>query len=372
MKFTLKKSKILDALAKIQGIANRKTKDAITSCVLIKAFEDGLKFYVTDYETGFIGFYSADVESEGTIAINAKKLFEIVKDFPTEDILVNEVENYWIEIGSHNIQYHLVGMDPVNFPEIPEIEDMPFIEMEARRFKKMVDKTSSITSSPEDKREHIIGVCLETFQKNDENWIKIISTDGNRLAIVEFPCINESGLTLGKSILIQKKGFNELSKIIVPEGNVFIGILNNKLFMKQQRETVSVGMVTGNFPDYSVLIDIKDAKQIIVNRQLFIMTLRRMSIFSTEEYKGVIFNFNDDKMVVSSTNPELGESREELFIEYPSETIEIAFNPRYFIESLSAIEDEKVVLNITNDQKPCLVEGDADKSYQCLIMPMKI
>ncbi len=372
MKFTLKKSKILDALSKIQGIANRKTKDAITSCVLIKALENGLKFYVTDYETGFIGFYPADVESEGAILVNAKKLFEIVKDFPIEDILVNEVENYWIEIGSNNIQYHLVGMEPSNFPEIPEIEEMPFIEIEAKHFKKMVDKTSPIASPPEDRREHIIGVCLETFQKNNENWIKIISTDGNRLAIVEFPCTNEAGLTLGRSILIKKKGFNELSKIITPEGNVSIGILDNKLFMKQQQETVSVQMLTGNFPDYAMLIDKENAKQIVVNRQLFIMTLRRMSIFSTEEYKGIIFNFSDDKIVVSSTNPELGESREEMFVECPFDHIEIAFNPRYFIESLSAIEDEKVILNITNDQRPCLIEGETDKSYLCLIMPMKI
>jgi DNA polymerase III subunit beta len=372
MKITLKKSKILDVLAKIQGIAGKKTSSAIISCVLIKALEDGLKIYVTDYETGFIGFYPAEVESEGAIAINARKLYEIVRDFPTDEILVNEVENFWIEIGNDNVQYHLVGMNPDSFPEVPEIEKIPFIEVEARYFKKMIDKTSMMTASVEDKRPHVLGVCLETIQKEDENWIRIISTDGNRLAKVDYPCVNEYALTLDRKVLVQKKGINELSKIIIPHGTLFLGILENKLFIKQQQETVSIQLINGIFPDVSDILFIKDARQVILNKQLFMMMLKRMSIFSTEDYKGVIFNFNEDKMIITSTNPELGESKEEMFIIYTDSRIEVAFNPRYFVEALSVIEEEQVVLSIVDDQTPCLVEGEKDKSYLCVIMPMKI
>jgi DNA polymerase III subunit beta len=372
MKCTLKKSKILDTLAKIQGIAGKKTSNAIISCVLIKALENGLKIYATDYETGFIGFYPAEVELEGAIAVNARKLYEIVRDFPTEDILVNEVENFWIEIGKYNVQYHLVGMNPASFPEVPEIEKIPFIEMESRYFKKMIDKTAMMTASVEDKRPHVLGVCLETIQKEGEDWIRIISTDGNRLAKVDYPCINETDLILDKNILVQKKGFNELSKIIVPQGNLLLGIMDNKLFMKQQQETVSIQLLNGVFPDVSDILFIKDTRQILLNKHLFMMMLRRMSIFSTDDYKGVIFNFNDDKMIVTSTNPELGESKEEMFIVYTDALIEVAFNPRYFIESLSVIEEDQVVLNIKDDQNPCIIEGEKDKSYICVIMPMRI
>jgi DNA polymerase III subunit beta len=372
MKFTLKKSKILDVLSKIQGIAGKKSSNAIISCVLIKALEDGLKIYVTDYETGFIGFYPAEVESEGSIAINARKLYEIVRDFPTDEILFHEVENFWVEIGNYNVQYHLVGMNPASFPEVPEIENIPFIEVESRYFKKMIDKTSMMTASVEDKRPHVLGVCLETFQKEEENWIRIISTDGNRLAKVDYPCINESALILDRKVLVQKKGFNELSKIIVPQGKLSIGILDNKLFIKQQQETVSIQLLNGTFPDVSDILFIKEARQIILNKLLFMMMLKRMSIFSNEDYKGVIFNFNDDKMIITSTNPELGESKEEMFIGYPDSPIEVAFNPRYFVESLSVIEEEQVVINIVDDQTPCSIEGEKDKSYICVIMPMKI
>jgi DNA polymerase III subunit beta len=372
MKFTLKKSKILDILGKIQGIAGRKTSNAIVSCVLIKAFEDGIKLYVTDYETGFIGFYPVEVESTGSIAVNARKLFEIVRDFPTEDILVNEVENYWIEIGNYNVQFHLVGMNPESFPDVPEIEDISFIEVESRNFKKMVDKTSMLIGSVEDKRPHVLGICFETAQIENECRIKITSTDGNRLTQVEVPCMNETGMNFDRNTLIQKKGFNELSKIVFPQENVFIGIKENKFFLKQQQETVSMQLVNGVFPNISELIALKNAKEIILNKQLFSMMLKRMSIFSTEDYKGVIFNFKEDRMIITSTNPVLGESKEEMFIDYPDVPIEVAFNPKYFIDALSVIDEEQVILSIVDAQNPCLVHGEKDQNCLCIIMPMKI
>jgi DNA polymerase III subunit beta len=189
---------------------------------------------------------------------------------------------------------------------------------------------------------------------------------------VDYPCVNKSAIILDRKILIQKKGINELSKIVVPQGNLSLGILDNKLFIKQQQETVSIQLINGTFPDVSDILFIKNAKQVILNKYLFMMMLKRMSIFSTDDYKGVIFNFNDDKIIISSTNPELGESKEEMLIVYPDSSIEVAFNPRYFVEALSVIEEEQVVLSIVDDQTPCLIEGEKDKSYLCVIMPMKI
>lgn len=372
MKIKLKKSKMLDILAKIQGITNRKTNNAITNCVFIKAVENTIKVYVTDYETGFMGSYPTEVEKEGQIVINARKLFEIVRDFSTEDILVNEIDNYWIEISNHNVQYNIVGMNPELFPIIPEITEMPFIEIESKKLKKMIDKTSFLVPSADEKRSHVLGVCLETFQKEGENWLRIISTDGNRLAKVEFSCINDSLISFDRSFLVKKKGFNELSKILVDEDRVFLGKKENKLFVKNQQETVSIQLLNGLLPEYDAVLIKKEASQIILNNSLFLMMLKRMSIFSTDAYKGVFFNFNDNKLIIHSTSPEFGESKEEMFIEYTGKPIEVVYNPKYFIESLNAIEDEKIILSITDHESPCFIEGEKDDSFIYLIMPMRL
>ena len=112
MKATINKSDILPVLAKIQGLAGRKTSLAITTNILIQTAESGITINATDLETGFEGFYPANIETQGVIAINARKLFEIVRDFPSEDIYVNEIENHWIEIGNQNVEYHIVGLNP--------------------------------------------------------------------------------------------------------------------------------------------------------------------------------------------------------------------------------------------------------------------
>ncbi len=373
MKIKLKKSIMLDILVKIQGITNRKTNNAITNCVLIKAVENTIKVFVTDYETGFTGSYTAEVEKEGEVVINARKLFEIVRDFSTEDILVTEIDNYWIEISNHNIQYNIVGMNPELFPIIPEIAEISFIEIESKNLKKMINKTSFLAPSVDEKRAHVIGVCLETFQKEGKNWLRTVSTDGNRLAKVEFSCINESSISFDRSFLVKKKGFNELSKIIVDEDLVFLGKKENKLFVKNKQETVSIQLLNGLLPEYdAVLAKKKEANQIILNNSLFLMMLKRMSIFSSEEYRGVFFNFNDNRLIVHSTSPEVGESKEEMFIEYTGKPTEAVFNPKYFIEALNAIEDEKIILSIIDHEMPCFIEGEKDDSFIYLIMPMRV
>ena len=145
MKVTIKKSDLLPVLSKVQGLTGRRTNLAITTNVLVKTNKDGISVSATDLETGFEGFYEAKVESEGIIAINARKFYEIVRDFPSEDIFFNEVENHWIEIGNQKVEYHIVGLNPDDFPEIPKIEDVEFFEIDSAFFAK--SSATSLSSS---------------------------------------------------------------------------------------------------------------------------------------------------------------------------------------------------------------------------------
>ena len=97
-----------------------------------------------------------------------------------------------------------------------------------------------------------------------------------------------------------------------------------------------------------------------------------MSILGSENYKGVIFRFSPGTLVISSTNPDIGESKEEMKIDFNHDSIEAAFNPRYFIEALNVIEQENVVLDIVNDEKPCILAGEDERNFITVIMPMRV
>ena len=371
MKFTVQKNDIVDVLANVQGLTGRKSNLAITGNILLSATKDGITIAATDLETGFEGSYPADVESEGKIAINARKFYEIIREFPSNKIMVNEIENRWIEIGHENIEYHIVGMNPDDFPEIPKLEGVDFFDVKPGPLKKMIEQTTIIGSS-DDKRAHIIGVYMEKIETDNELLIRMVSTDGSRLTKVDMPFDKDTKISLNGGIIIPKKGLNEIGKFLDSDNLVQLGCKANHFIAKKSSEIIIIRLLEGEFPEYKDIIRKLDAKVITLDRQLFLMMLKRMSILASESYKGVIFNLSEDKMLISSTNPDIGESKEEMAIEFKGDPVEVAFNARYFIESLNVMDDEKVYINIINEEKPCLIEGETDKNYLSVIMPMKI
>ena len=172
--------------------------------------------------------------------------------------------------------------------------------------------------------------------------------------------------------MIPKKGLVEVSKFLDSEGSLKIGFKDNNFIVQKESETLIIRLLEGDFPEYGDIIVQKGGNSIPLDRQLFLMMLKRMSILSSEDYKGVIFNFEKNKLLITSTNPDIGESKEDMNIEYKADPIQVMFNPKYFIETLSVIEDDKVALNITDEEKPCLIEGEKDKTYLSVIMPMRI
>jgi DNA polymerase-3 subunit beta len=371
MKFIIPKTDVVDVLGKVQGLSGRKSNLAITANVLINASTSNITIMATDLETGFEGSYPAKIESEGSIAINGRKLYEIVRDFPSDEININEVENRWIEIGNKNIEYHIVGMNPEDFPDIPQIEDLLYFNIDSEILKKMIEKSLVIGAS-DDKRAHIIGIYLETFERDNENVLRMVSTDGSRLSTVDHGFGKEIKFPAELGVIIPKKGLSEVVKFLNSPGMVQLGLKDNNFIIKKDDETIIIRLLEGDFPKYKDIIVKKDMKEIVLDKNLFMMMLKRMSILSSENYKGVIFNFVKDKLIVTSTNPDIGESKEDMRIHYEAEPIEVAFNPRYFIDTLNVITDEKVIVNIINDEKPCLIEGEAEKDFISVVMPMRI
>jgi DNA polymerase-3 subunit beta len=372
MKFTINKGDIVDVLSKVQGLTGRKSNLAITECILIRTTESGIRLSATDLETGFEGTYAADVLTPGSIAVNARKFFEIVREFPNQTILVNEIENRWIEIGNQNVQFHIVGMNPDDFPDSPYVAEVDFFEIESSALRKMIERSVMISASGDDKRAHINGVCLENFQRDGKPSVRMVSTDGSRLSTVDYLYDDGTDLALSESILIPKKGLNEVSKFLDVPGKVQMGVKGSYFIVKKELETLIIRLLEGSFPKYEEILHKDQHYSIKINKNLFSKMLKRMSILSSDNYKGAIFCFKPQQLEITATNPDIGESKEDMQIDYEGDRIEAAFNTRFFIDSLNVMDDEEILIFILNEEKPCLIEGMADKSYLSVIMPMRI
>ncbi|MEJ2640967.1 MAG: DNA polymerase III subunit beta [Desulfosarcinaceae bacterium] len=372
MKFTINKKAIGDVLSKVQGLTARKSNLGITENILIRSCEAGVQLSATDLETGFDGTYAAEVEVGGAIAINAKKFFEIVKEFPSDTIEVNEIENRWIEIGNQKVQYHIVGMNPDDFPATPTLQTVPLFNIEADALRGMIDKAVMISGTGDDKRAHITGVCFERKAEGDRHLVRMVSTDGSRLATVDVPYADPADLPEWEGVLIPKKGLTEVAKFLDGGGVVQIGLNDSYFMVQKESDTLIIRLLEGDFPKYDEIVSKQNAYTISIDKQPFAKMLRRMSILSSEKYKGAIFNFDKNQLVITATNPDIGESKEDLAIEYEGEKIEAAFNPKFFSDSLNAIKEDSILLHMVDGEKPCLVEGETDKTFLTVIMPMRI
>jgi DNA polymerase-3 subunit beta len=372
MKFTIQKNDIVDVLSKIQGLTGRRSSLAITECLRIKASESGIHITATDLETGYEGTFNAAVDNPGTIAVSARKFYEIIREFPSTEISIEEKDNRIIDIANANVQFHLKGMNPDDFPDTPVLEEIQFLELEADAFKKMIDKTILISGIGEDKKAHINGVYFERITDSSTPILRMVSTDGSRLSKYDLSPAQDSDVTAGGGVLIPKKGLSEISKFLDAGGTVQTGIQDSYFLVKNAAEKLYIRMLEGQFPQYEDIIFRDGGHRIEVEKDLFLNMLKRMSILCNDSYRAAFFTFDADQLVINSTNPDIGESKEDMPINFKGGKIEAAFNPKFFIDALNCIEESKLTINILSEDKPCLLDGIEDKSYLSAIMPMRV
>ncbi|MBI9076389.1 MAG: DNA polymerase III subunit beta [Desulfatibacillum sp.] len=376
MQFSISKEIFLDGITKVQGIAGRKTTFPITANVLISAQGSTVTLVATDLEIGFKGHYPATVEEEGTITIPGKKLFEIVREFPYGIVNCRDMENGWVNIYKDKVQYKMVGMDPNDFPQLPEVEDMEFFDLDSSMFATMIEKTNlSGGMSSEEKRPHLIGVYLEKIVLEEKNGLRMVSTDGNRLARVDYvPEQDMPPPAFGgaKGVILPKKVMTEIIRVAEGDGQVRLGVQKNYFVVQKESETIIGRLVEGEYPDYNLVIPSDLETFFEIEKQPFVSILKRMSILCSERYRAVRFRVNSERLEVSVNNPELGDSNEEMPISFNGEAFEAAFNPRFFLDALNPMRSDIIKVNILNASKPCVLEGTEDPRYLSVIMPMRM
>jgi DNA polymerase-3 subunit beta len=372
MKFTIQKSEIVDVLSKIQGLAGRRSSLAITECILITASEGGIQILATDLETGYEGAFPADVSEPGVIAVSARKFYEIVREFPSADIRVLENTNRVIDIGNQKVQYHLKGMNPDDFPNTPDLEALEYFSVNASAFKKMIDKTIVISGVGEDKKAHINGVYFERLTDRTPAVVRMVSTDGSRLSKYDLPMAEQSTLPAGESVLIPKKGLHEISKFLDGDDTVQLALQGRYFVVQSSIEKIYIRLLEGQYPKYEDIIFRDDGNLIELEKDLFLNMLKRMSILCNDHYRAAMFTFDADQLMINATNPDIGDSKEDINIEFRGGKLEAAFNPKFFIDAVNCIDDKKIILNLLSTDKPCLIEGTEDKSFLGAVMPMRV
>ena len=182
MEVRISRDKLLEGVQKVQGIVEVKGAMPILSYLLVAAEKDGIYIQATDLEIGAKGFYEANIIKEGWVALHARKLHDIIRELPSEEVHLLKEENHWVTIKCGNSVFRLPGMPAEDFPPFPKFSQESLIRFKGSELKEMIRKTA-FAVSPDETRKSISGLLLE---KENER-ITMVGTDGHRLA-----CINRS------------------------------------------------------------------------------------------------------------------------------------------------------------------------------------
>jgi DNA polymerase III subunit beta len=368
MKLVIERDAFIKSLGKVQGIVEKRNAMPILSNALLRASEANLEIVATDLEVTVMDKCPVDLHTEGKLTLNAKKLYDIVRELPDGPVSLTASADYHVEVKSGKVRFELMGMGADEYPKIPDPDEFKFIEMPAKLMLGMVEKTIYATVG-EEARFSLNGVFTEKTE--DGKGLRMVATDGHRLAMVEreLPAVP----ALDKGIIMPRKGMSEVMKLIPEvEGNIGLAIKEKMAAFRTNDTILIMRLVDGKFPDYrKVIIEGADKKAVISSEEL-LRNLRRVSLMVDEKARAVKFSFEKNLLKLESKNPNFGSSYSELEIEYSGTDINIGFNDRYFVDIIGAAKCAKVEISLRDEQSPALITVAEDKDYTCVIMPMRL
>jgi DNA polymerase-3 subunit beta len=373
MEFRIEKDLFLKALQKIQGIVEKRTSMPILSNVLLEATENHLFVTATDLEVGMKSSYPAEIMSTGKITVSAKKLYEIVKELPNQPIQFVTKDNDWVEIKCGKVQFNIVGLSSDEFPYFPDVKEENLFEIEGPLLRGMLERTAYAICTDETKY-NLNGIFAKVeIGPDNDNRLKMVSTDGHRLSIASGFFKGTAGPELLKGVILPKKGVFEMKKITEEEGGTLLfGFMDNSAVIKRGDSYMIMRLVDGEFPDYNRVIPVANERIVTVNKENFSHSVRRMAILSSEKFKGIMLEITSGGIRISSSNPELGDAMEELDVSYEGEPISVRFNARYLLDVLSVTETERVHMKFKDELSPSIIVPENSDSFLAVIMPMRL
>lgn len=366
MKFSIDKGNIIDELQLIQGIVEKRNTMPILANILVEVLDKEVYLTGTDLEVGLKTHFVADIEETGSITVSGKKVFEIVKSLKEDQsIEFKEAGDLLMEITSGDSEFKVLCLAKEDFPQVPEANFKKEIIIPVKKFKDMIDRVYFAIA--QEQRYYLNGALMIL----KENSIELVSTDGHRLAYTSSPIEN---LKLEDEIreIVSKKTLNELRKF--EDKNLEFDLDENNLFFKVKNRTLISRIIEGKFPNYEAVIPKENPNILSISREEITDAVRRVSLLSTERSKGIKFYIEKSQMRLFSSNPEIGEARDKLDVNYEGDAIEIGFNSQYLLDFLTTVKEEKVRMELKDENCAVLMrpESEDEIKYVYVLMPMKI
>ena len=363
MKFVVSRSELSGLIRKIQNIVPQNAPIPILSHFLIEAEDDELIFTATDLTVGSRCKTKAKIYEKGSLSLPSKRFFQLVKELTEPNIEVTAADSEMVEIKAGSSRFRLHGMDKEEYPALPDLKDATQFPIESETLKDMLYRTVFAVSK-EDNRYVLTGVLMRI-----ENAKAIfVGTDGKRLAK------NEVSISINPEFsgeyILPLKAVDEFIKFLGEDKNAMIYLTEDKVAVESGSTLMVTKLLSGDYPDFEQVIASKSEKKITLHREELITLLRQISLFTEDKSHSARFTFTTAELILTANCAEVGEGKVSMPVNYTGDTIDIAFNPFFFLDILRHSKDETVNLGISDSYNPGIITDSSNSLF--IIMPMRL
>lgn len=366
MKLTCHQSDLLISVNVALKAISPRTTLSILKCIYLQATNDHFKVIANDLEIGIESTVDATIAETGSVAIDSRIFSDIIRKLPTDYVTIVVDETNRTTITCQKSKFVILGQAGTEFIQLPEIKKEENLSFPQNKLKEMIHQTL-FSIAQKSIKSVLTGELLEI--KN--NVLSIVSMDGYRISItkmeLEKPFRDIIAVIPGKTL-------GEISKILSgdEDENIYIYFTDKHVLFEIKNSIIVSRLLEDKYPAYRSLFSIDYDTLIHVDRKEFIVSIERAALIGRESKKSPIkISIKKDTMAITS-NTELGNVYEELDIDKDGEELDIAFNPKYLLEALKVVEDEKIYLQFTNNINPCIIRQKDEENYKFLILPIKI
>lgn len=364
MNLTCDRQELADALALAGLVVQSRTTRPVLQNVCLEVGESSVEVLATDLEVGLRALVErVDATAPGRMLLNAAHASAILRELQ-EDRVEIALEDGIAEIRAGGASFRLVADDPEEFPQVPGFEAEGALALDRTMLEAMLRKTAFAAAS-ESVRYALNGVLFDL----DGDRIRLVATDGKRLALCERPLGLEGVPAVSR--VVSNKAVHLLQKLAGPEDEqLLLRFTENQVLAKSSRAVLSAQLVQGHFPPYQEVIPQGLDKQVELEAQPFAQALRRAALLTTKDSFAVRFAFEYGRLTLSARIPGVGESKIELEVPYEHDPIETAFNPHYLHDVLKVLDGQRLILELKENTLPCVLrEGEG---YRYVVMPIDL
>jgi len=366
MKIRIDKGDLLRGIQVVGNVITTRSVLPILSNILFETAKNRIRLTTTDLDIGISLLLDAEIIDPGAITVATKRLSDIIKELPIGVVSLTTRKNNVVDIQLENCEFKLMGLPKEEFPKLPDFKEKTEVTLEQSVLKHMLQMTA-FAISHEETRYVLNGLLFELKSKGDHSVIKLVGTDGRRLAVIE----NKLDFKVSKEIriIIPHKAIQELLRNLQEEGEVTVGIGPNQVFFEMDGITLISRLIEGDFPDYQRVIPPASSTKVSLEKEAFVLALRRANLLTTQDFQAVKFELFKNKLVISKSTPDIGEFKEEIPLEYTGKELVIGFNPTYFLDMLRHWPEGLFNLEFYDADKPGVVRSD---TYVYIVQPMRL